>query len=129
MLSSAGPGSEGVSDGELSEHVSEEDFSEDDFSDYSSDTMISVSEQSSVTTGTQSEGSPLFPESVIRSEDFNTAFLSLVQRHNLTYSSQSDILKLLSIVLPSSPSNIPSSAHVLYKKFTNYKDDTILQHF
>ena len=122
----AGEDREGVSDGELSALVT---ASEDDFSEGSSDEdMTSVSERGSIATGTQSEGTPLFQESAVKSEDFNTAFLSLVQRHNLTYSSQGDILKLLSIVLPS-PSNIPSSAHVLYKKFTNYKDDTVVQHF
>ena len=122
---------EGVSDSDLSEHVTvteDDDSSEDDFSEDSSDGMISVSAIRSITTDTRSEGTPLFQGSASKSEDFNTAFLSLAQRHNLTYSSQGDILKLLSIVLPS-PSNIPSSAHVLYKKFTNYKDDTVLQHF
>ena len=122
----AGEDREGISDGELSALVT---ASEDDFSEGSSDEdMTSVSDRGSIATGTQSEGTPLFQESSVKSEDFNTAFLSLVQRHNLTYSSQGDILKLLSIVLPS-PSNIPSSAHVLYKKFTNYKDDTVVQHF
>lgn len=44
---------------------------------------------------------PLFPGSRISSADFNIAFMSLAQRHNLTYSSQTDILKFLSIILPS----------------------------
>lgn len=106
-----------MSDGELSECsvTSEEDFSDDS----------KVSEHRNIT---RSEGTPLFQNCAINSEDFNTAFLSLVQRHNLTYSSQGDILKLLSIVLPS-PSNIPSSVHVLYKSFSNYAEDTVLRHF
>ena len=123
----AGQEHEGVSDeSELSEHVTEDDSSEDSSED-SSDGMVSVSEARSVTIGTESQGTPLYQGSAISSGDFNTAFLSLVQRHNLTYSSQGDILKLLSIVIPS-PSSVPSSAYMLYKKFTNYKDDTVLQH-
>ena len=142
--SGSSAGQHRVSDGELSERVtdfseddkdlsedegdfseeeggsSEGDFSKDDCS--SNEDMIAVR---SVATGTHG---PLFQDSAVQSDDFNTAFLSLAQRHNLTYSSQGDILKLLSIVLPS-PSYIPSSAHVLYKKYSNYKEDTVVQHF
>ena len=104
-------------DGEVDEDVYIEDSSDSD-----------MGERRSVAIDRQSQSRALFQESAVGSDDFNTAFLSLAQRHNLTYSSQGDILKLLSIVLPS-PSNIPSSAHVLYKKYSNYKEDTILQHF
>lgn len=48
----------------------------------------------------QSSAVPLFPESQVTTDDFNVAFMSVLQRHNLTYASQTDILKLLSIVLP-----------------------------
>ena len=71
---------------------------------------------------------PLYPSSCITEGDFNTIFLSLVQRHNLTYASQSDILKLFSMLLPS-PGRIPSSSHVLIGKFVNFAEDTIVQHF
>lgn len=71
---------------------------------------------------------PLFPQSRVTTGDFNLAFMSLIQRHNLTYASQTDILRLLSIVLPS-PSNIPSSARMLTNKFVGYKSDTVIRHF
>ena len=70
----------------------------------------------------------LFPQSRVTTGDFNLALMSLIQRHNLTYASQTDILRLLSIVLPS-PSNIPSSARMLINKFASYKSDTVVRHF
>ena len=51
----------------------------------------------------------LYPEAQLSTKEFDVAFMSLVQRHNLTYSSQTDVLKLFSIVLPS-PSIIPTSS-------------------
>ena len=83
--------------------------------------------QSTSIQGASGSGVPLYPDSCITEDGFNTVFLSLVQRHNLTYASQSDILKLFSILLPS-PSKVPSS-HVLISKFVNFKEDTIVQHF
>ena len=75
-----------------------------------------------------SEGVPLFPESRVTSEEFRLAFLSLTQRHNLTYASQTDILKLLTIVLPA-PSDMPSSASMLTSKLVRYKTETKIQRF
>ena len=75
-----------------------------------------------------SEGVPLFPESRVTSEEFRLAFLSLTQRHNLTYASQTDILKLLTIVLPA-PSDVPSSASMLTSKLVRYKTETKIQRF
>ena len=71
---------------------------------------------------------PLFPQAHVTTEGFDVAFMSFVQRHNLTYASQSDLLKLFSIVLPS-PSMVPSSSHVLISKFVNYKKDSVTQHY
>ena len=76
----------------------------------------------------QSSAVPLFPESRVTTDEFNVAFMSVLQRHNLTYASQTDILKLLSIVLPA-PSHVPSSAQTLTSKFVNYKNEVIVQHF
>ena len=83
--------------------------------------------QSTSIQGASGSGVPLYPDSCITEDGFNTVFLSLVQRHNLTYASQSDVLKLFSILLPS-PSKVPSS-HVLISKFVNFEEDTIVQHF
>ena len=41
---------------------------------------------------------PLYPEAHVTTNEFNLALTSFIQRHNLTYTSQTDILKLLSIV-------------------------------
>ena len=71
---------------------------------------------------------PLFPESHISAVDFNIALMSVVQRHNLTYSSQTDILKLMSMVLPT-PNAVPSSSNMLRSKFTNLTSETVVQHF
>lgn len=57
----------------------------------------------------QSSAVPLFPESRDTTDEFNVAFMSVLRWHNLTYASQTDILKLLLIVLPA-PSHVPSSA-------------------
>ena len=77
---------------------------------------------------TQDTGIPLFPQSHISSVDFNIAFMSLVQRHNLTYSSQTDILRLVSMVLPT-PNTAPSSSTLLISKFTSFKREAIVQHY
>ena len=71
---------------------------------------------------------PLFPESRVTSHEFSVAFLSLSQRHNLTYASQTDILKPLSILLPT-PSGVPSSSHTMTSIFTKYQEETVTQHF
>ena len=68
---------------------------------------------------------PLYPGSCITDHSFNTVFMSIVQRHNLTYASQSDLLKFFSLTLPS-PSKVPP---VLNGKFVNFKEDAIVQHF
>ena len=59
-----------------------------------------------------SDTSPLFPGSDLESKDFITSFMCLAQRHNLTYTCQADMLKLLKMVLPP-PNEVPSSAHTL----------------
>ena len=54
--------------------------------------------------------------------------MSLVQRHNLTYNSQSDLLRLFSIVLPP-PNMVPSSSHVLVGKFIKYERDATTSYY
>lgn len=92
------------------------------------DTDLSESECATAEPKTFDSSVPLYPESSITDVDFNTVFLSFAQRHNLTYSSQSDLLKLLSLLLPS-PSRIPSSSSVLIGKYVNLKEDAIIQHY
>ena len=74
------------------------------------------------------QGDPLFPGSIVSSAHFNIAFMSLVQRHNLTYSCETDLLQLLSMVLPS-PNKVPSSSSNIIGRFANLKNDGIIQHF
>ena len=107
-------------DGEISDNLSD-DYSSDE--DSSSDLLESGSIDS-----TGGCGVPLYPDSSITDDGFNTVFLSLVQHHNLTYASQSDLLKFFTILLPS-PSRVPSSSHTLISKYVNFKEDTIVQHF
>ena len=98
----------------------------------------SISESLSSVSGVESDNDegqsqqedtvPLFPHAHVSTEGFEVAFMSLVQRHNLTYASQSDLLKLFSIVLPS-PSKVPSSSYVLISKFIDYGKDAVTQHY
>ena len=98
----------------------------------------SISESLSSVSGVESDNDegqsqqedtvPLFPHAHVSTEGFEVAFMSLVQRYNLTYASQSDLLKLFSIVLPS-PSKVPSSSYVLISKFIDYGKDTVTQHY
>ena len=76
----------------------------------------------------QQHVTPLFPQADINTEGFEVAFMSLVQRHNLTYACQSDLLKLFSIALPS-PSAVPSSSYMLLTKFIDYGKDTVSRHY
>ena len=64
------------------------------------------------------------PAARVTTTEFNVAFMLVVQR--VTYASQIDILKLLSIVLPA-PNNIPSSGRVLTGKYLSYESSTITQ--
>ena len=72
----------------------------------------------------QCTSSPLFSGSQVCSEDFKTSIMAFIQRHNLTYACQSDLLKLLSIVFPA-PNQVPSSAYSLNSSFMDYKKETV----
>ena len=126
-----------------SDHVSEErNYSSDDLGDVSSkegSSSVSISESLSNVSEDESETevggqaqpqdtSPLFPQAHVSAEEFEVAFMSLVQRHNLTYASQSDLLRLFSIVLPP-PNMVPSSSHVLVGKFINYEKDVVTSYY
>ena len=80
----------------VSDNLSDDSSEEDCFEHFQSESIDS----------TRACGVPLYPESSIRDDSFNAVFLSLVQRHNLTYACQSDLLKLFTILLPL-PSRIP----------------------
>ena len=73
-------------------------------------------------------GGQLYLDSQIGVHEFHVAFMSLCQRHNLTYASQSDILKLMSMVIPT-PNKVLSSAHSLKNKFVRYEAETIVRRF
>ena len=95
---------------------------------YSLSDSESVNSEQNINEEPLDTGIPLFPQSHISSVDFNIAFMSLVQRHNLTYSSQTDILRLVSMVLPT-PNTVPSSSGVLITKFANFNREAIVQHY
>ncbi len=78
-------------------------------------------------TSLQPSSPALFPEARVSSHQLDVAFMALSQRHNLTYASQTDLLKLLSILLPTL-SNV-SSAQTLIRKFVNFRKETVVQHF
>ena len=59
---------------------------------------------------------PLYSGSPVDANHFEVVLMSLIQKHNLTYSCQDDIIKMLSTILPS-PAQIPSSSYVLRGKF------------
>lgn len=116
-----------VGDGELMSDSTTEGLSGDCLSDSSSESD-SFGHVSDTTAAGGGDGVPLYPDSCITDDSLNTMFLSLVQRHNLTYASQFDILRFFSLLLPS-PSKVPSSSHMPISKFVNFKEDTIIQHF
>ena len=114
-MTSESSGELGDADGELSS----EDMG------YSLSDSESVNSEQDINEEPLDTGIPLFPQSHISSVDFNIAFMS---RHNLTYSSQTDILGLLSMVLPT-PNTVPSSSAVLITKFANFISEVIVQHY
>ena len=71
---------------------------------------------------------PLFPQAKLTCHSFNVSLMSLVQRHNLTYACQADILQLCSVILPT-PNTVPSSALTLRRQFMNFGEATITHHF
>ena len=67
---------------------------------------------------------PLFQNSNINSHDFKVLFMSSAQKHNLTISSQSDILRFLNLtMLP--PNQVPSSFYAMASDFVHFKAETI----
>ena len=113
-------------DSDLSGDASLSDESADDFASLSSESSEAFPLQSS--TDSAGCGVALYPGSCVTDDSFGIVFFSLAQRHNLTYSSQSHILKFVSLLLPS-PNRIPSTSHVLTRKYVNFKEDTIVQHY
>lgn len=99
--------------------VSGEESIETSFIDSAS--LSSSVEDTEETSLLPNDGIPLFPGSHIPSTHFSISLMSFVQRHNLTYACENDLLHLLSIILPS-PSNIPSSASSFRSHFVNLSD-------
>lgn len=68
---------------------------------------------------------PLFSGSLVDANQFEVTLMSLIQKHNLTYSCQDGIIKMLSVILPS-PSKIPSSSYILRGKFVNLHEQCMV---
>lgn len=62
----------------------------------------------------------LFAGATVSNEEFSIAMLTLFQKHNLTYSTMTDVLKLFTQILPS-PNAVPPTNFVLMNKFMDYK--------
>ena len=71
---------------------------------------------------------PLFLGSKIPSPHFNIALISFVQRHNLSYACETDLLHLLAMVLPS-PNEVLPLSFLFTSQFANLKSDSVIQHF
>ena len=71
---------------------------------------------------------PLFENSRISSHHFRVMFMSIAQKHNLTISSQSDILRFLNLTMPA-PNRVPSSFRTVETGFVNYKAETIIHRY
>ena len=70
----------------------------------------------------------LYQGSPVAADEFIVGLMLLCQRHNLTYSCQNDILRLMSMMHPS-PNRVPRSSHLLLKHFVNLKEECSIQHF
>ena len=92
-----------------------EDSSLSDASSFSSDSELDDTSTSSFDDSVHSH-IPLYFGSPVDANHFEVVLMSLIQKHNLTYSCQDDIIKMLSTILPS-PAQIPSSSYVLRGKF------------
>ena len=74
------------------------------------------------------ESNPLYPKAEVDAAEFQTLLMSLIQKHNLTYSCQDDLLKIFSAILPS-PAVIPSSCYVLRHRYVNLQEDCSIFYF
>ena len=101
--------------------------SECDFDEASSDSGsethsdVDMSSLDALTAPSSEQSDPLlFAGSSINLHDFDVSFMSLAQRHNLTYACQDDILKLFAYALPQ-PNYVPSSSYGMRTKFVKFK--------
>ena len=72
------------------------------------------------------ESSPsLFPGASVVAHQFHVVMASTALRHNLTYSCQTDILKLIATILPS-PNHVTSASRSLTRKFIQYEQQSVV---
>ena len=112
---------DGLSDAPLSESTS----SGDDCDSWSSLFDESDKDGNSLATVGGSLRKELYPGSMLSNRDFSLGLLSIIHKHNLTYSCVNDLLQFLVTVLPH-PSCIPRSNRALIKEFIDYKSSTIV---
>ena len=93
----------------------------------SSISSLSYSEDDSDQSSSNADGyicnlptEPLFPNSVFTEYQFNVSMASVAQRHNMSYSCMTDVLRLISLYLPS-PNSAPQSAKTLLSQFVDTK--------
>ena len=115
------------SQGIFSDQSSSDDGSDFDDTTYFSD-VSSISCDDDSTDDVLESQDPLYPDSLIDTSDFQVLLMSAFQQHNLTYSCQDDLLKILSVVLPS-PAKVPSSSYVLRNKFVKFNDQCSVHYF
>ena len=112
---------DGLSDVPLSASTS----SGDDYDSWSSLFDDSDEDDNSLVTVGGSLRKELYPGSMLSNQDFSLGLLSIIQKHNLTYSCVDDLLQFLITVLPH-PSCIPRSNRALIKEFIDCKSSTIV---
>lgn len=96
-------------------------------SDYVNDSQSSESEEIAALNETMPThpSSSLYEGSDITTHQFDVSLSLVAQRHNLTYACQTDILRLISIILPP-PNSVRSTARSLVRKFVQYHEQTRL---
>ncbi len=104
---------------------SSENDSESDSSLYT--LLTSTDDETCPSTAHIDEYPSLYVNSTVNSRHFQVSFMSLAQRHNLTYSSQNDILKLMNALLPT-PNTVPSF-HTLRASLVDFKRETVVHHY
>ena len=87
--------------------------------------LYDAASRSTISRPTQERSKSLYTESVVTEHQFNVVVASFAQRHNLTYECQTDMLRLMSAILPQ-PNCAMSTAKTLTRKFVHYEEQCIV---
>ena len=70
----------------------------------------------------------LYPGACIGGDMFSAVLVLFCQRHNLTYSCQNDLLKMLKVSFPC-PNKVPSSLYAFIKRFVDLRQECEVDYF